>query len=78
MDQSQHAEDLLRLMNQLYTLGGNNNVKPNVVSYSAVINAYSRAASQDMACATKAMDLLQQMEELYEGGNKDVKPNLRT
>ena len=78
MDRARHAEDLLRLMNQLYNSGENSNVKPDVVSYSAVINAYSKAASQNVTCATKAMDLLHQMEELYEGGDEASKPNLRT
>lgn len=61
-----------------FNSGENNNVKPDVVSYSAVINAYSKAASQNVTCATKAMDLLQQMEELYEGGDEASKPNFRT
>lgn len=76
-DRARSAEDLINQMERLYN-SGDGNVKPDVVSYSAVVNAYSKAASEDISCATRAMEILQRMEELYEGGNKDVRPNLRT
>jgi pentatricopeptide repeat protein len=76
-DRARRAEDLIRQMERLHK-SGDGNVKPDVVSYSAVVNAYSKAAPEDISCATRAMEILQRMEELYEGGDKDVKPNLRT
>ena len=38
-DRATKAEQLLKQMEQLYKSGENDNVKPDVVSYSAVINA---------------------------------------
>lgn len=72
------AEKLINRMETLFQSGENDQVKPDVVSYSAVINAYAKAAEFDKDCATKAMDILNRMEEMYEGGDKDVKPNKRT
>ncbi|KAL3807069.1 hypothetical protein ACHAXA_006661 [Cyclostephanos tholiformis] len=76
-DRARRAEDLISQMERFYK-SGNGNVKADVISYSAVVNAYSKAASEDGLCATRAMAILQRMEELYEGGDKDVKPNRRT
>ena len=72
------AEKTLDRMEKSFKSGENDQVKPDVVSYSAVINAYAKAAKFDGECATIAMDILNRMLKMYEEGNKDVKPNKRT
>ena len=75
---AQRAEELVTYMETLYNSGENDNVKPDVVSYSAVVNAYARAAMWEEECATKAMEILNRMEEKYAEGDRDVKPNKKT
>jgi hypothetical protein len=75
---ARRAEELLNQMENLSKSTGNDNVKPDVISFSTVINAYSRAALQEPKCAVQAMEILERMEQLYEGGDKYLKPNMRT
>ena len=77
-ERARRAEELIKQIERLYESGQNENVKPDVVTYSAVLNALSRAAAQDEACASRAMEILERMLDLHEGGDKDVKPNKRT
>eukprot|EP00571_Detonula_confervacea_P014535 CAMPEP_0172308110 /NCGR_PEP_ID=MMETSP1058-20130122/8815_1 /TAXON_ID=83371 /ORGANISM="Detonula confervacea, Strain CCMP 353" /LENGTH=640 /DNA_ID=CAMNT_0013020467 /DNA_START=89 /DNA_END=2011 /DNA_ORIENTATION=- len=77
-DRARRAAELIKQMERLYQSGENDYVKPDVVTYTAVVNAYSRAASQNRTCAVRAMEILEHMVELHEGGDKDVKPNKRT
>ena len=67
------AESLLQRMESLAS-NGNQLVKPNVVTYSAVINAFSKDGS-----ARKAEQLLSQMQKCYEEDlDPDLKPNVFT
>jgi len=75
---ARRAEELIHQMESLYKSGENDNVKPDVVTYSAVVNAYAKAAVHEAECASKAMNILDKMVELYNGGDKGVKPNKRT
>ena len=54
---------------------GDDNVKPKTVTFSAVINAWAR--SNNRVAADGAEAILNRMQELFEAGNHDVKPNGR-
>ncbi|KAL7540613.1 hypothetical protein ACHAWF_006736 [Thalassiosira exigua] len=72
---ARRAEALLEQMERLRMSGENDAVAPDVVTYSALISAYARAASEDERYATRAMEVLEWMER---GGKDDVRPNQRT
>ena len=74
---AQKAEELLEEMDRLYQ-SGMESVQPDVVSYSAVINAYARATSREnKLCAKRAVEVLEGIEKDFnkKGG---VRPNKRT
>lgn len=78
---AKRAEQLLSEMISLHRSGKYENVKPDVVSYSAVVNAYARAAKAGRGseqCADRAMEILDKMVEVYEDGDVNVKPNKMT
>lgn len=54
---------------------GNEEARPNLYSYSALVNAYAK--SRDPEAAQKAEDVLFGMYEAYRKGNKDLKPNTK-
>ena len=58
-------------MEEQYKMG-NEDVKPNTLSYSSVITAW--ANSRDPNAGMRAEALLKRMEEQYKMGNEDVKP----
>jgi hypothetical protein len=62
---------LLEMLEQ-YDMG-NNNVKPNTITYNSVIDAW--ANSKDPNAGIRAEAILQRMEEQYKMGNRDVEPN---
>jgi len=63
---AQKAEYLLKEMETLFRSGTMGSVEPDVVSYSAVINAYARAASKENEwCADRAMQICDELEENY-------------
>jgi pentatricopeptide repeat protein len=70
---AEHAESILR---HLAGAGRNNTtgVKPNMIMYSATINAWART-TDDPHHVDRALQLLNDMEELYAAGNKYVRPN---
>jgi hypothetical protein len=73
------AEELLNEMLSLYNSGGMESVRPDVVSYSTVINAYARAASKENEwCADRALAILEKMEQTLDDDDKSVKPNKTT
>ena len=52
-------------------------VKPNVRTYSSVIDAYSRSSSSDLEGAESAQSLLERLRNLYEStGDEELKPNV--
>ena len=68
---AQKAEDLLKEMETLFSTGKMGSVQPDVVSYSAVINAYARAASKENEwCADRAMQICDKLEENFLAANK--------
>jgi len=74
---ARRAHALLNEMEDLWKSTGNERVKPNCISYSAVIHAY--ALSKEHRKATMACELLRRMVQLYTSGeNVDAKPSLVT
>ncbi len=68
------AEQLLVKMMQLYR-SGNIDAKPNVVSFSTVINGWAKYSSEEEGAAQRAEKVLKLMVQEYENGNSDAKPN---
>ena len=69
------AERLLQKMHQLYA-SGDNEVKPNVVSYGAVIDAFAKCG--ETGSAARADTLLANMIELHQSDpvrHSDLMPN---
>ena len=60
-------------MQELYEKG-NKDAKPNFISFSCVLNAYSKQRD-DIVAAERALSLLQRMKELYQKGNDDAQPD---
>ena len=76
---AEQAEAVIGRMEEMYKSGENDNVRPDVVSFTAVINAYATASSRRKKCASQALDTLEKMERMYyDGGDKRVEPNRRT
>jgi pentatricopeptide repeat protein len=76
------AEEFLNEMESLYN-SGMESVQPDVVSYSAVINAYARAASKENEwCAVRAKEILEKIENnAFQNGTvakNSIKPNSKT
>lgn len=67
------ARMLLDEMIDLSTLQGVEHIAPDTISYSAVLNAYSKW--KDEQAPVLAMELLEKMQAEYNGGNHRVKPN---
>jgi len=70
------AEQILQSMESQFEKTGDEYVKPDVISYSTVINAY--ANSGDGMAGSKADVLLEKMVQRYVGGDFKVKPNAVT
>lgn len=72
---AQEAESLLDKMHALHE-GGDPDIKPNVVTYGAVIDAYAKA--MDAGAAARADSILANLIRLYQSdpiGNADLRPN---
>ena len=52
---------------------GSEEISPNTVSFSSVLNAH--ANSNEKNSAQKAENILRHMQRLYEAGNTHVQPN---
>ena len=75
---AEKAEAVIGRMEQMYKSGENDNVRPDVVSFTAVINGYATASSRWKKCASQALETLDKMQRIYDGGDKRLKPNKRT
>ncbi len=51
-------------------------MKPDTICFTSIIDAYAKKGGEE--AAERAEDLLHEMENLYNMGDKDVKPNTRT
>lgn len=63
------AEALLQEMLE----GGDSSISPNIVTFNSLLRAWARSGTR--CCGIKAETYLDQMWELYEAGDKKVKPN---
>uniref|UniRef100_A0A7S2L7W9 Pentacotripeptide-repeat region of PRORP domain-containing protein n=1 Tax=Leptocylindrus danicus TaxID=163516 RepID=A0A7S2L7W9_9STRA len=68
------AEKILRQMQSSYQ-AGDFDLKPNVITYNAVIKAWSQCRN-DPNAAHRAELYLRSMQRMYKEGNLDVKPDL--
>eukprot|EP00957_Ditylum_brightwellii_P208919 15359542-Ditylum_brightwellii.AAC.1 len=57
---------------QLYE-AGNENVKPDIISYNTVIRAVAQSTYPGKA--QKALRILRHMDKRYQEGNKETRPN---
>lgn len=75
----QLAEGVLQRMQKLQTSGAIANLKPGTATYNAVIYALSRApVSNRLRYAQRAEQLLDEMWQRAQQGEKDVQPDVRT
>lgn len=75
----QLAEGVLQRMQKLQVSGAIANLKPGTVIYNAVIYALSRApVSNRLRYAQRAEQILDEMSERAQQGEKDVQPDVRT
>ncbi|EJK52709.1 hypothetical protein THAOC_27989 [Thalassiosira oceanica] len=77
-DMAEQAEAVIGRMEQMYKSGENDNVRPDVVSFTSVINAYATASSRRKKCASQALETLDKMQRICDDGDRRVKPNKRT
>jgi hypothetical protein len=70
---TERAEELLEEMYSDY-LDGNDSAKPNVISFSAVLDAWSKSRSRD--APQRAEAILECMAQLHSSGGLDTKPNI--
>ena len=68
MESYQRAEEILALVEDRYAKG-NDQLKPNAVFYSAILQAWAKSSSP--AGARRALDLLRRNERLYEQEGQD-------
>lgn len=71
-----HAEKLLHEMEERYA-SGQKELKPNTVTFNAVIDCWAKSGQGTLA-ARKAEHLLQVMETMYAKGDQTVKPSAHT
>jgi DNA-binding phage protein len=70
------AENLLNKLNRLFEDYRDENMRPNVLSYTATINTIAKA--RQFGKAAKAQMLLNRMIDLYKAGDNYVKPTVHT
>ena len=68
-----HAHVILQTMISKFKENGNINIRPNVITYSSVIDAYARQGDID-----GARNVFEIMENDFDSGNIDAKPNIFT
>lgn len=68
------VEEVLKMLDYLYTQYDDDDMRPTQQSYTMSINAWAK--SRSFGKAKKAQQLLFKMEEAYRGGNSNAKPNV--
>lgn len=74
--QPENAERILSSMKRRYEISGDVSLKPDTICFTSTIDAYAKKGGEE--AAERAENLLHEMENLYNMGDKDVKPNTRT
>jgi len=63
---AERAEAILDTMTELYESTGDEKIKPDIISYSSVLNAYAKAASHDINSSSKSEEILNKMVKMQE------------
>ncbi|KAL9187359.1 hypothetical protein ACHAXT_001462 [Thalassiosira profunda] len=71
-DGGERAEEMLERMVEMYH-AGNRRVRPDTVTYNAVLKVYGKSGHPDAGKRSEA--LLDRMLQLYKGGDRDVLPD---
>ena len=79
-DMGKKAEEILQHMTREYTVNGNMNLKPDTVTYNAVLNVWSKCQRRHVDdtddATTKCMNLLNDMLRRYNDiGDTDIRPD---
>ena len=70
---AQRAEEILDTLQQCYTEGGHDNMKPGIEAFNLVLLAYARSGMPD--APQQALRVLGKMHDWYTSGASDVAPN---
>jgi hypothetical protein len=70
------AEELLRHMEELHRTGENADARPNVRSFNSVLNVWAKSGRDEGA--DRAQEILALMENLYQKGNGEVRPDVHS
>jgi alkanesulfonate monooxygenase SsuD/methylene tetrahydromethanopterin reductase-like flavin-dependent oxidoreductase (luciferase family) len=70
------AEELLRHMEELHRTGENADARPNVRSFNSVLNVWAKSGREEGA--DRAQEILALMENLYQRGNDEVRPDVHS
>jgi hypothetical protein len=70
------AEELLRHMEELHRTGENADARPNVRSFNSVLNVWAKSGRDEGA--DRAQEILALMENLYQKGNEEVRPDVHS
>ena len=73
---AQKAETLLSQVNEMALEKDNNELWPNTITFNSVLHTWAK--SKEQIAATRALALLQRMQELDKSGVKGVKPDNRS
>lgn len=75
---AKRAEGVLNTMEKLFESTGDEKIRPDLISFSSVLNAYAKSAMKDAGSSKRAENILFRMiknEEFQDDGQKPVKPN---
>ena len=73
---AQRAEEILKEMWNEYAETGDELVKPNARTYTSFVNLLAKSGGK--GSATRSLEVLEEMEKLYEEGDGHAKPNVYT
>ena len=72
---AERAEAILDTMMDLYKSTGDPKIKPDLISYSSVLNAYAKAASNDPNASSKSEEILNKMVKMQESEDGEMLVN---
>jgi len=67
------AETIIDRMQRIYDAGQNEAMKPDALSYTALMRCWANTGEK--GAASKTQSILRRMHRMYENGNNDVKPD---
>jgi len=72
---AERAEAILDTMAELYESTGDIKIRPDLISYSSVLNAYAKAASRDPNASSKSEEILNKMVKMQESEEGEILVN---